>query len=102
MISVNKQPVNVPPVMAIQWMNQQSGITFASWRKGEQSSSQDDARKFYLMRKYGCRWLAKTNQMVQLVTSVAKSGWLRELLFASSSRTTRQTISSILEKLVEV
>ena len=101
---MNKQPPVTPSVEAVKWLSGNQENSLAKWKSSLKGLPNEETRNFYLVKKYASIWLQKVHpdKGRDVSTMFSMNGWLHLLLFAPSSRATRQIICIILENLAQV
>lgn len=94
-------------IKAKQWMDGDASHTYSQWKamapkkstEAKAAESRSEARKRYLMEKYGHKWRERTKRSE---STEEKEDWLRQVLFSPSNRAARQMACTMIESLCQV
>ena len=100
-------------IKAKQWMDGDTNHTYSQWKamapkksaegKAGTGESRSEARKRYLMEKYGRKWRERTKRSESTGEKEApEEEWLRQVLFTPSNRAARQMACTMIESLCQV
>ena len=96
-----KESHEAPPrVNAVKWLEGDPKYALKCWK----SRNPDPTREESIAEKYATIWLRKVGagKRRQKLCEISSENWLRQLLFAPSSRAVRETVCGVLGNLCKV